>query len=208
MHISWLGTTALRLQTKPFDQDVVIIIDPYRPTRGDFPRSLAPDIALFTHGSEGAITLSQDPFIISHPGEYESKGILITGIPGREKGEVFYRIDVEHMSIAHLGMTKQMPTDQELEALSGIDILCLSVGGQQSGGIGFDAETAAKVVNTIEARTIIPLGFESDNDPNAAPVSLFLKELGHAPEQGEKKIIFKKKDLPQGDTRVIVLMKE
>ena len=56
MHISWLGKTAIKLQVKPNDKDVIVIIDAYRPITGEFPRSLMPDIGLFTRGEAGGIT--------------------------------------------------------------------------------------------------------------------------------------------------------
>jgi hypothetical protein len=50
--------------------------------------------------------------------------------------------------------------------------------------------------------------YQSDNDPSAKPVSDFLKEFGAKDVVEEAKTIIKKKDLPQDDTRVIVLTKE
>ncbi len=35
MHISWLGGTTLKIQAKPLADDVVILLDPYKPEAGD-----------------------------------------------------------------------------------------------------------------------------------------------------------------------------
>ncbi|MFA6427167.1 MAG: MBL fold metallo-hydrolase [Candidatus Magasanikbacteria bacterium] len=204
MHISWLGSTAIRIQTKPFDKDIVIVIDPYRPEHGTFPRSLTPDIALFTHGEKDSITLSGEPFVLSMPGEVDTKGVLITAVEGHEPGQTMLRIDSEQLCVGHIGLINKPLTSRQLELFSNIDILCVPVGQ----GEGFDAEAAVKLINEIEPRIVIPMAFKSDNDPQAKPVELFLKEIGAQQVTPETKAIVKKKDLPEEETKVIVLQKE
>ncbi len=204
MHISWLGTTALKLQTKPYDTDITIVIDPYKPAKGSFPRSLTPHIGLYTRGEKDSITLSGNPYMLSIPGEIDTNGILVSAIDGHEPGTAMIRVDAEGISIATLGMTNKQPTAKQLEVLTGVDILCVPVGHPDS----YDAEQAVKAVNAIEPRIVIPMAFKSDNDTTAKPVDAFLKEIGSKNGAPEKKVIIKKKDLPQEDTEVIVLAKE
>lgn len=204
MHISWLGTTAIKLQAKPFDQDVTVIIDPYKPQVGSFPRSLMPHIALYTRGEAESITLSGDPFILSTPGECEIKGVLVTAVYGDSADKTMVRVDAENISLGHLGLTSKQPTNEQLEILSGVDILCVPIGNSS----GYDAEAAMNAVNAIEPRVVIPMAFQSENDPKAASVSAFLKAMGITAETPEKKVIIKKKDLPQEETKIIVLGKE
>jgi len=204
MHISWLGNTAFKLQAKPLDKDVVIAIDPYRPAKGSFPRNLAPDIGLFTRGKKDSITLSGNPFTLSTPGECETNGVLITAVSGHEPGEIMLRLDAEGISVGHLGMTNQPLSDKQLEVLSGVDVLLVPVGNNES----YDAEAAMKAVNAVEPRVIIPMAFKCDSDPKAKPVDAFLKEMGVSNGSAKKKVILKKKDLPQDETQVIVLSKE
>jgi L-ascorbate metabolism protein UlaG (beta-lactamase superfamily) len=204
MHFSWLGSTAVKIQAKPFETDVTIVIDPYQPSTGSFPRSLAPDIAIFTRGEKDAITLSGSPFVLATPGECETKGVLITAPQGHTAESIMTRIDAEGMSVGHLGLTNKELTEKQLETISGVDILMLPVGG----GEGYTAEQAAKIINTVEPRVVIPIAFQSKNDPKAADVKLFLKEMGAKEQVGEKKVIIKKKDLPQEETNVVVLSKE
>lgn len=204
MHISWLGGTAIKLQAKSRTQDVSIVIDPYKPTKGSFPRSLSPHIALFTHGEKDSVTLSGTPFTLSSPGECETSDVLITGIHGESEQHTLYRLDLEHMSVGHLGAATKEITNTQLEALSGVDILFVPVGGKDM----YTASQAMKAVNAIEPRIIIPMAFKSDNNPDFADVADFLKEMGSANIDPEKKVIIKKKDLPQEQTQVIVLEKE
>lgn len=204
MHISWLGSTAVKLQTKPFDQDVIVIIDPYKPEKGSFPRSLAPQIGLYTRGEKNSITLSGNPFLLSTPGECETKGVLITAAQGHEQDQTMLRVDVEGISVGHIGLTKKQPSNDQLEVLSGVDILFVPVGNNES----YDAEAAIKAINTIEPRVVVPIAYQSDNDPKAATVDNFIKAFGVAADKPEKKVIIKKKDLPQEETRLVILVKE
>lgn len=204
MHLSWLGSTAVKIQTKPFDKDVTVIIDSYKPKAGSFPRSLTPDIALFTHGQKNSITLSGDPFVLDTAGECETKGVLVTAVQGHESNEIMVRVDAEGISIGHLGCVKKELTNGQLAVLSDVDVLFVPVGNDEC----YDAEQAAKAVSAIEPRIVVPMAFKSDNDPGAKDISSFLKVMGATSSTPEKKVIIKKKDLPQEETKVIVLGKE
>lgn len=205
MHISWLGGTTIKLVSKPSNEEVVVIIDPYKPEQGNFPRSLSPNVAIFTHGQKDGVTLSGEPFILDTPGECDIKGVLISAITGSEPNETMIRIDTENLSVAHLGLAKKTLTQEQREILSDIDILFVPIGGLGC----YDVEAAVKAVNDLEPRVIIPIACQSENDPKAAAASQFCKEMGVAmTKEPETKIIIKKKDLPTEDTTVIVLAKE
>lgn len=202
MHIQWLGQTCVKLQTKNLDEDVVILIDGYRPEKGDFPRSFSPQIALYSHGQKDAATLSQDPFVLDTLGECETKGVMMYAIAGND-ANVIYKINCEGMNILHLGQQKSKLTNDALEKIGTIDILLLPVGG----GECFSPEDAAAMVTSLEPRIVIPIGHQCDTDTKAKPVSEFIKELGIKPEATDKKFIIKQKDLPQEDTKLYVLEK-
>lgn len=203
MHISWLGGTTVKIQAKPFDVDVTIVVDPYKPQKGDFPRNLAPDIALFTRGTEESITLSGTPFIMEHPGECETKGILIAAGSHTAPDNVVFRFDAEDISVGHIGLTSVAPNNDALEVISGVDILFIPIGSNN----GLSADVAAKVVASVEPRIVIPIAMKSDNDPTADSAAAFLKEMGSTAEP-QKKVIIKQKDLPQEETIVYLLEKE
>ena len=204
MHISWLGNTAVKIQAKPFDKDVIVVIDPYKQEKGNFPRSLAPNIGLYTRGMKNSITLSGDPFVLDTPGECEHDGVLISSVQGNEEYSAMIRIDAEQLSVGHIGFTKKQLDDKQLEVLAGVDVLIVPVGHPD----GLDNEAAIKVINSIEPRIVIPIAYQSDNDPHARPIDSFLKEMGVKENHPESKVIIKKKDLPQEETQIVVLSKE
>lgn len=211
MHISWLGQTCVKLQTKNLDQEATILINAYKPSlsgrqaqKGNFPRSFSPDIAIFSSGNKNAATLSQNPFIIDSLGEFELKNIVIYSLPNLRENNIF-KINAESMSIVHLGRLNKNLTNGELEQIMNPDILFVPTGGEPD---YLDSKTAANLVTTLEPRIVIPMGYKCDLEPHAQPVSKFISEIGLKPENETKKIIIKKKDLPAEETRLIILDKE
>ncbi|MDP3685476.1 MAG: MBL fold metallo-hydrolase [bacterium] len=90
MHISWLGLSAFKLETK----NAVLVVDPYGPSVAPRPLRAKADIVTVSnpgspvHGHlEGILGA---PFVIDHPGEFEVKEVFIQGISAgsRESGGV------------------------------------------------------------------------------------------------------------------------
>lgn len=207
MHINWLGQTCVRLQTKNLkDEDVIIFIDPYRPEKGDFPRNISPQVALFSAGADGSITLSQEPFVMDTLGEMEIKGAMIYALPGPSgSDQIVFKIIAEGLTIAHLGRIGKKLNTETIARLGSPDILFVPVGGEKNGTL--EPEDAVATVTALEPRVVIPIAHSCDSDPKANPVNDFIKTLGIKPEATEKKIILKKKDLPQEETKMFVLEK-
>ncbi|MBI2444635.1 MAG: MBL fold metallo-hydrolase [Candidatus Magasanikbacteria bacterium] len=203
MHLSWLGQTALKIQTKHLDQDVLALIDPYRPPSGDFPRSFTPTIALFSRGREGQATLSGTPLVVDTLGEFELKEVMITAFPGEGSGLIF-KIVAEGISLVHLGRLAKKIDPAALEKIGAIDILCLPAG---NGANYLPLPDAVDLVTALEPRVVIPLAYHSPNDTGAKPLKDWLHELGVQPKLTDQKIIIKKKDLPADEMQVWVLEK-
>ncbi|MEK7681149.1 MAG: MBL fold metallo-hydrolase [Patescibacteria group bacterium] len=205
MHISWLGQTCVKLQTKNADQDVVVLLDAYKPKKGEFPRSFSPDIAMFSNGMNEAATLSQNPFVISTLGEFDVKNVMIYTIPCASSENIIFKISAEQLNVVHLGRLKKPLENGDMEKVLGADVLFIPVGG---GPNYLDPKSAAALATALEPRVIIPIAHHCETDTDAAAVSAFIKELGLKPETVEKKIIIKKKDLPQEETKLYVLETE
>lgn len=203
MHITWHGQTCIKLQTKYLDEDITLIADPYKPAKGEFPRSFTPNITLFSRGQDNSITLSQDPFIIDTLGEFDIKDIMITTLPGAEESIVF-KLVAEGINIAYLGHLNGKLSSATIEGLGKVDVLFIPVGGDKH---YLDAAAATELVNEIEPRIIIPIAYQCDTDPSAAPVSAFTKEIGLKSEDSDKKLILKAKDLPQEEMKLMILEK-
>lgn len=207
MHINWLGQTCIKLQTKNLrDEDVVILIDPYKPAKGDFPRSLSPQIALFSQGSDGSITLSQDPYIMDTLGEIEIKDTMIYARPAhKESSQIIFKIISEGITLVHLGNINKKLNTETIAKLDSPDILFVPIGGNKTNSLS--VEDVIATITALEPRIIIPIAYYSDTDPDAEKPEEFIKNLGIKPESIEKKFIIKKKDLPQEDTKLYLLEK-
>lgn len=204
MHISWLGTTTLKIQTKPQNDDITLVIDPYKSKTAPATKGVGAHIALLTQGEANTFSLSGNPFIVHTPGEIETKNVLITTTQGHQENTIIARIDSEHISLGHLGLTNKELTNEQLDVISGVDILCLPIGGQQ----GYDPDRGVKIVNLVEPRIVIPLSVEENEEENKKDISRFLKAIGVPEQTPEKKFTVKKKDLPQEETTIVVLSKE
>lgn len=214
MTITWLGQSCFKIQ----DKEITVIVDPYSNEVGFKLPRLAADIVSISHDHfdhnnvEAVSGTTGAPFVISGPGEYEVKGVFVYGIPswhdkseGKEKGSnTIYRIQMEGISVVHLGDLGHTLSEEEVAKLDGVDILLVPVGGHFTVG----GSEAAEVVSQLEPRIVIPMhykipGLKMDVDP----VDKFLKEMGASKAEKLPKLKIVKKDLPQEETKVVLLEK-
>jgi len=212
MYITWLGQSCFKLQDKIAPGGVTLVTDPYNDDIGMKMPHFEADIVTISHdhhdhNNTGA--LRGNPFLIDTAGEYETKGVFVEGVEswhdssdGKERGKnIIYRIEMEDISITHLGDLGHILDAKQLEKLEGTDILLIPVGGKYT----INAAKAVEVISQIEPRIVIPMhykvpGLKIDLDG----VEKFIKELGIKPRQEEKLKILKK-DLPQEDMELVVL---
>lgn len=187
MVINYFGNGCFRLQSG----EISILLDPEN-------NRLKADTLLRT------ITPAENPeanddgsVSIAFPGEYEVKGIEITGFPiATESTEKFlktaYAVSWEGMKFVFLGHLSK-PIDASLmEEFSEPDILFLPVGG----GHFLEPDVAAKIAKQLEAKVVIPSFYKSPAE--------FLKALGKKGEDMDK-FVFKQKDIAEDKGRPIVL---
>jgi len=179
-------------------------------------------------------TVSNGYFLIEGPGEYETKGVFFQGIPafhpvrndgvikrgqsekdkisngvhdnskGGERGEItMYVIEAEEMRLCFLSDLGQKELhDKQIEELGEVDILFVPVGSAHS----LDAKGASDIIAEIEPRIVIPMHYKLPGmKPEMEPIDKFLKLMGVEKAEPQEKLTIKKKDLPEGETKVIVL---
>ncbi len=221
MQLHWYGQSFFKINTKnQKGEDVVIAIDPYHKNYGlKTPSKFGADILLISHDHPDhnniqlikGTGLSPEPFVISGPGEYEIKGVMIYGIPsyhdnnqGAERGEnTIYLIETEGIWLAHLGDLGQKTLENgQLEQLRNVDILLIPVGGTYT----IDAKDASNIISQIEPRIIIPMHYKIQGlKLNIDGVNKFVKEMGLKAEEITGKFKIQKKNLPQEETKLIIL---
>jgi len=219
MQIQWYGQSCFRLQTKFNGHDVVIVTDPYLNEYVGLKKpKLAADIVTLSHEHKDhadlksikGTTETPEPFIIKGPGEYEFKNIFTYGVPsfhdnnsGQDRGpNTIYVFYIEGIKIAHLGDLGQTElTTAQLELVEGVDILLIPVGGKYT----INAAEAIKLIGQIDPRIIIPMHYKIPGlKIDLESADKFIKEMGNNAETMDK-LKITKKDLPQEETRLIVL---
>jgi L-ascorbate metabolism protein UlaG (beta-lactamase superfamily) len=209
VEIEWYGHSCFRIR----EQGVVIITDPYDKGIGYSMPKVRADIVTVSHESPNhasATAVKGDPKLVSKPGEYEVKGVFITGIQtwldagkGAAKEEnVVYVLEFNDLTVCHLGDLSRVLTQAQVEAMPTIDILMVPVGG----GGALDADQAAEVISLLEPKIVLPMHYRTDVIENVEldPISKFLREMGvseHSPAEGLK---MTKSDLPEA-TQVVIL---
>lgn len=206
MQIQYFGLTSFKITTK----DRTLIIDPFGKESGLTPPRGNADLVILSEENNPLYSytqsLSGEPFIVNGPGEYDVRDHTIDGIPVQDKETkriiTSYLIEAEGIRILYLAHIKKLDISQdELEDLGDIDILLVPVGGNEV----MDYETAAKAVNLVEPKIVIPTHYKiSGLKVDAESEEKFLKELGNKFEKMEK-LTIKKKDLIQENVSVVVL---
>jgi len=209
MQIQWFGLSYFKIQTK----EAVILIDPYAPKFGLKTPHFKADILLISQENEAhnfrQAAIGQ-PFTICSPGEYELEEVFIYAIPGfaakKKEGEkdrpILFLIEAEGLTLGILSGLEAVPTEEELERFEEVDLLFIPVGGKDLLG----AEEAAKVIAEIEPRVVIPMPYKIPGlKLPLESVNSFCREMGLKESAGLEKLKIVKKDLPQEETRVILL---
>ena len=208
MEITWYGQSCFRLR----DRLATVITDPYGKGIGyTLPRVRA-DIVTVSHdhpdhnyvkGIKGQLK------IIVGPGEYEVRGVFITGIPtfhDRKKGasrgrNTVFLFDFEGLTVCHLGDLGHVPTQSQVEALSDIDVLLIPVGAVST----INAAQAAEVISLLEPRLVIPMHYKTKAlEVKLDSVSKFLKEMGLSKLATQESLKVTKSSLPD-ETQVMLL---
>lgn len=213
MIITWLGQSAFKLQDKISSDGITVVTDPYGKETGLKMPSFEADIVTVSHNHpdhNNVEALRGTPFIIDCAGEYDTKGILIEGIDSYHDeeegklrgGNIIYRIEIDDISIVHLGDLGHVLSNEQLEKLVGTDILMIPVGGKST----LDAKKAVEVISQIEPRIVIPMHYKVDGlaYEDFDPIEKFIKELGIEPSR-EEKLKISKKDLPQEEMELVIL---
>ncbi|MFH1169392.1 MAG: MBL fold metallo-hydrolase [Chloroflexota bacterium] len=208
MEITWLGHSCFRIK----GSQAVIITDPYPPELGYSLGKPSAGIVTVSHAhpSHSYVQgVGGDPKLITGPGEYEISDIPIIGVAAfhdAERGSVrgkntIYVMDVEGVSICHLGDLGHALTAAQVEEIGNVDILLLPVGGVSTIG----ASVAAEVIRQLEPKVVAPMHYKTPAlNRELEPVTAFLKEMGMEQVAPQAKLSFNKSNLPVS-TQVFLL---
>lgn len=208
MEITWLGHSCFRIKGK----EAIVITDPCHPSLGYSLSRLQADIVTVSHFhpghcyTEGIIS---SPREIRGPGEYEVKGVFITGIgtfhdaeQGKKRGKnTVYLLEIDNVILCHLGDLGHLPGPELTEEMGSIEVLLLPVGEIST----FSVRTAAELVKRLSPKIVIPMHYKIPRlVKELEPVDKFLKELGIKQIASHPKLSVSRSTLPT-TTQVFVL---
>lgn len=206
--IKWFGHACFSVSNR----DVTVIMDPVPGESGYDIGSPEADIVTVSHSHAGhsAVDLIEPGFrLVNGPGEYEIQEVFITGVQtyhdadkGKKHGKnTVYVIELEDLVICHLGDIGHVLTEQQVEAMSSVDILLVPAGG----GPTITSAQAAEIIGQVEPGIVIPMQYRTDRgDTEREPIDGFIREMGINEFQTEDRLSVRKADI--GDApRVIIL---
>ena len=213
VNISYFGQSFFKI----FDKNKILYIDPYKAIGGLSVPSLKDkvDVLLISHEHDDHNNrnfASDNTYVISHPGEYDSTNILVRGVlsfhdnvNGKDRGEnVMYSFNFNDVNFVHLGdLGEKELSNEQIDDLGVVNVLFVPVGGHFT----IDAKDAVNVINQLNPNIIIPMHYKTEKlELPLAPVSDFLNEFGGAHEEVDSLKVdanmFQDEDF---ETRVVVL---
>ena len=191
--------------------DTVIAVNPFSKQSKRKPIHFGARIGLVSlddpnyNGVENLSHGEKQPFVVNGPGEYEVSGIAISGFlapkPVGEKKlfNTIYTIELEGVRLCIAGAlaSSDIPGDVQ-EGIGEIDVLFVPI----SGGDVLSPADAEKFAVSLDAKVVIPLGWETKDDKQ---LKLFLKEAGAEGVTMMDRFTFKRKDLEGKEGDVVLL---
>jgi len=206
VEITFLGHSCFRLRTK----EVTVITDPYQVAPGRPAARAQGEIVTISHdhpGHNNAAGVGGAPRVIQGPGEYEIRGVLITGVAtfhdsvsGRERGRnTVYVIQMEDVRLCHLGDLGHVLTTEQVDEIGTVDVVFVP-----ARGAALEMSRTSEVISQIEPNIIIPMHFPSTDEEGLASIEKFCHEMGLRQIAPEPKLNVTKASIPQ-ETQVVVL---
>ena len=208
MEISWLGHSCFRIKGR----QTAIITDPYSPGLGYSLGKPTASIVTVSHQHPGHCYtegIGGGSRLVTGPGEYEIAGVLIIGISTFHDGEkgmrrgknTVYLMEMDEVSVCHLGDLGHVLTADQAEELGDVDVLLLPVGGVST----INATMAAEVVRQLEPKVVVPMHYKTEALRRELDTAeRFLRETGIEQVVSQPKLSFSKSSLP-ASTQVFLL---
>ena len=165
MNIKWYGHSCFLLTS---ETGVSILTDPPAPSTGYNVHDVECDAVTVSHAHfdhNHIASAKGDPVVINGLGEYDVKGVKVTGFPAlhdKEGGKlcgtvVMYLFEMDGIRILHAGDIGQLPLTEQIEAIGPVDVLLVPVGGKYT----FDYLEAREFANLLKPSVVIPMHFKT-----------------------------------------------
>jgi len=167
VHITLLGHNCFRLSGR----DVTLVTDPFAPAEGSLRVSgererVSADIVTVSHdglGYNAVEAVGGELRAVTGPGEYEIKGVLITGVGtfrdaehGKARGRnTVYLIELDDLRVCHLGHLGHVLETEQVDEIGTVDVLFVPAGGQDT----ISSAQVSEVISQLEPSVVVPMGW-------------------------------------------------
>lgn len=205
MEVTLLGHACFRLRGR----DVTIITDPFAPAEGSL--RVSADIVTVSHddpGHNAVAAVEGDPRAVTGPGEYEIKGVLITGVGtfhdaehGKARGRnTIYLMEVDDLRVCHAGDLGHVLSTEQVEEIGTVDLLFVPAGGPRM----ISPAQAAEVISQLEPAIVVPMDWTARDGQPTGALEKFYHEMGLKEIEPQPRLNVAKSSLPS-ETQVVVL---
>ena len=209
--ITWLGHASFRLHA----DGLTVVTDPYPPTLGlrAETRSAAVVTVSNSHPNHSCWQdVAGEPKVFDAPGEYELSGITIRGVmtslspeqPVAEQIEqrnVAYSIELDGVTVCHLGDIARPLTARQVGELAPVDVLLVPTGG----GCTLDMDQVLQTMQDLEPKIVVPMHHGNHAAGTSfQDVEAFLRRVGLSEVQSQPRLVATKSNLPS-DMKVTLL---
>ena len=199
MEIVWINHSCFVLK----GETTTVLTDPYSSEIGDSAQFPEANIIVSSnehpnHSNTGAVP--GEGYVVKTPGEYDIEGIYITSIATTLKNEsgspernLITIIEMDKLTIAHLGDLGEIPPSRHLEELNHVDVLLIPAGDKGTISI----HEAVRIVNLTEPKIVIPMHYRTESTRlSLETADKFLEELGYQEEAPQSRLNITDTNLP------------
>lgn len=160
MKVIWHGHSCFKIETGAGS----VVFDPYEdgrvPGYAPLPRDLSADMVLCSHqhGDHNAVELVK----VGTTGaniKVEKLQTYHDDEQGAKRGEnIIHILHADGMRLAHMGDLGCDLTEAQVEAIKGVDVLLIPVGGFYT----IDAAQAQAIAQAVDARVVVPMHYRTE----------------------------------------------
>ena len=207
MDLVWLGHSSFRLHS----EGMVVVTDPFPESLGlrmDGRPAAVVTVSNTHRNHSAADAVAGAPRVFSAPGEYEYNGVMVRGVMTplpdglpHEQRNVAYTIELDGVSVCHLGDLSRPPTTRQLDDLKPVDVVLIPAGGHCT----VSMDHALQVVQDLDPKIVVPMHFGHGQEGVPLDgVEPFLRRLSVDEAQPQPRLVVTPGNLPS-DLRVNVM---